>query len=206
MVTYKNASIQPTAADGVKIFGYYNARSTSSSSRVTAGVEEVDITNVVDGTGTAEIKKPLSVKAGSSGNLFEIEYKAVGTMDNGAVSLEKPTAAGWSDMQRDPEKAGYIDVRVNGRSLDDDDINTNGSIVVAYLEDFDHRDRLTFMYGGGTGSATGVKVQPELGFPFFVIEARGSGAGSFDPVRGVETEGTDDAELRSGRFTSRKMA
>ena len=43
--------------------------------------------------------------------------------------------------------------------LDDDDINTNGDIVVAYLEDFDHRDRLTFMYGGGTGSATGVKVQ-----------------------------------------------
>ena len=116
MVTYaKNASIQPTAADGVKIYGYYNARSTSSSSRVTAGVEEVDITNVEDGTGTAEIKKPLSVKAGSSGNLIEIEYKPVGTMDNGSVSLTRP--AGWGAMQRDPEKAGYIDVRLNGRSV-----------------------------------------------------------------------------------------
>ena len=193
VVTYKNASIQPTAADGVEVSGHYNARSTSLSSRVTAGTEEVDITNVVDGTGTAEIKKPLSVKAGSSGNLIEIEYKPVGTMDNGSVSLTRP--AGWSDMQRDPEKAGYIDVRVNGRSLDDDDINTNGSIVVAYLEDFDHRNRLTFMYGGGSGSARGVKVQDDTGFPFFVIEARGSGAGSFDPVRGVETEKTADKDL-----------
>ena len=50
-----------TAAQGVKIYGYYNALSESQSSRVTAGVVEVDITNVEDGTGTAEIKRPLSV-------------------------------------------------------------------------------------------------------------------------------------------------
>ena len=59
-------------------------------------------------------------------------------MDNGSISLERPS--GWGAMQRDPEKANYIDVRLNRRSLDDDQISTNGTVVVVYLEEFDHRD------------------------------------------------------------------
>ena len=198
-VTYKHASIQPTAEQGVKIYGYYNALSTSSSSRVTAGVVDVDISNVADGTGTAEIKRPVSVKAGSSGNLIEIEYKPVGTMDNGSLSLSRPD--GWGAMQRDPEKANYIDVRLNGRSLDDDQISTNGTIVVVYLEEgFDHRDRITFLYGGGTGADKGVKVQDTAGNATFLIESRGSGAGSFLPVRGTEFDGDVAKEFRKVNF------
>ena len=203
VVTYKNASIQPTAEQGVKIYGYYNALSTSSSSRVSAGVVNVDISNVADGTGTAEIKQPstFKVKAGSSDNRFEIEYKPVGTMDNGAVSLSIPTTAGWGKMQRDPEKPNHIDVRLNGRSLGNDQVSTNGDLVVAYLGDgFDHRDRLTFIYGGGTGADIGVKVQDTAGKTTFLIESRGSGAGSFSPVRGVELDGDPAAQLGEVHF------
>ena len=202
VVTYKNASIQPTAAQGVKIYGYYNALSTSSSSRVTAGVVDVDISNVADGTGTAKITRPVppaGVKAGSTGNLIQIEYKPVGTMDNGAISLTRPD--GWGAMQRDPEQANHIDVRLNGRSLDDDQVSTNGTIVVAYLEDgFDHRDTVTFIYGGGTGADKGVKVQDTAGKTTFLIETRGSGAGSFMPVRGVELDGDPAEQLGQVHF------
>ena len=51
------------------------------------------------------------VKAGSDNNIIQVEFTAVGTMDGGAVSLEKPKS--WGDFQADDATIrNYVEVEV----------------------------------------------------------------------------------------------
>ena len=90
VITYggeaKKAIVQDKA-DTVDIKAYYWA--SSGSPRRGAGTVEFEITNVRDGDGIAEIT-PTTVKAGSIDETFTITFEADGTMDGGAVSLERP--------------------------------------------------------------------------------------------------------------------
>ena len=108
------------------------------------------------------------------------------------------------------KKQGILMFVSIGRSLDDDDINTNGSIIVVDLEDFDNTETVShFMYGGGTGSATGVKVQE-----YNWVLPRSSSYRKvssvlveFKPVRRCGNSTRQRIQrIWSGRFTSRKMA
>ena len=66
---------------------------TSSGSR-SAGTVTVNIENVADGTGSAEIATSESIEAGSNDNYVQVKFTAAGTMDGGKVSLEVPARLG----------------------------------------------------------------------------------------------------------------
>ena len=96
-ITYENFTMQSTATstdNPIKIIGKF---SPSSGGLKEAGTVTVDVTQVEDGYGEATIKATAAnaptVKAGSNNNQIIVEFTAVGTMDGGAVSLQKPT--GW---------------------------------------------------------------------------------------------------------------
>ncbi len=106
-ITYENFTMQSQATPAdkpIKITGYF--RPSPSGSLPSAGTVEIDVTQVQDGYGEATIKATAAnaptVKAGSNNNQIIVEFTAVGTMDSGAVSLEKPT--GWGDFQDDDAK------------------------------------------------------------------------------------------------------
>ena len=192
VITYSRVEVQESAEDGVRIYGHFNPSSTFN--RVLAGIEEVDVVNAEDGTGTAEITSSDTVTAGSAGNKIVIQYKAVGTMDGGAVSLRIPS--GWGLLQRDPEKPNYIDVKIGSRSLGEDDIAVAPTVISVTLDEFDHNDTLEFVYGGGTpGSDIGAKVQDEIGTVAFTIYSKGNSNGRFEAVEGIPRAGTIEDDL-----------
>ena len=150
-ITYENFTMQSQATPAdtpIKITGYF--RPSPSGSLPSAGTVEIDVTQVQDGYGEATIKATAAnaptVKAGSNNNQIIVEFTAVGTMDSGAVSLEKPSS--WGDFQNDDAKqANYVDVRVVGGSGRlEQPVDVGSDIVVAHLETFAPNAKLRFTY------------------------------------------------------------
>ncbi len=191
-ITYANFTMQSQATPAdrpVKITGHF--RPSPSGSLLSAGTEEIDVTQVQDGYGEATIKATAAnaptVKAGSNNNQIIVEFTAVGTMDSGAVSLEKPT--GWGDFQDDDAKqANYVEVRVvGGRGKLEQPVNVTADIVVAHLETFAPNAKLRFTYGNA-------EVQSDIGHAEFRIQSNGGGDRSFAYVRGTERTAAEQEE------------
>ena len=181
---------QATPADKpIKITGHF--RPSPSGSFPSAGTVEIDVTQVQDGYGEATIKATAAnaptVKAGSNNNQIIVEFTAVGTMDSGAVSLQKPT--GWGDFQDDDAKqANYVEVRVvGGRGKLEQPVNVTPDIVVARLETFAPNAKLRFTYGNA-------EVQSDIGHAEFEIQSNGGGDRSFALVRGTERTAAEQEE------------
>ena len=191
-ITYENFTMQSQATPAdtpIKITGYF--RPSPSGSLPSAGTVEIDVTQVQDGYGEATIKATAAnaptVKAGSNNNQIIVEFTAVGTMDSGAVSLEKPT--GWGDFQDDDAKqANYVEVRVvGGRGKLEQPVNVTPDIVVARLETFAPNAKLRFTYGNA-------EVQSDIGHAEFTIKSNGGGDRSFALVRGTERTAAEQEE------------
>ena len=193
-IKYENFTMQSRATpadEPIKITGHF--RPSPSGSFLSAGTVEIDVTQVQDGYGEATIKATAAnaptVKAGSNNNQIIVEFTAVGTMDSGAVSLEKPSS--WGDFQDDDAKqANHVDVRVvSGGRLGD--VNVTPDIVVAHLETFAPNARLEFTYGN---RQSGAEVQSDIGHAEFTIQSNGGGDSSFALVRGTERTAAEQEE------------
>ena len=184
-ITYENFTMQSTATRAdrpVEIKGNF---SPSPSGSYKAGMVEIDVTQVQDGYGEATIEAKAAnaptVKAGSNNDQIIVEFTAAGTMDGGAVSLQKPT--GWGDFQDDDAKqANYVEV--SGRL---GDVNVTPDIVVARLETFAPNATLKFTYSNA-------EVQSDIGHAEFTIQSNGGGDRSFALVRGTERTAAEQEE------------
>ena len=166
--------------DGLSIRGYFKVSGERGFRQRDAGTIWVDITNVEDGTGTASITpSPALVRAGSKKNLITVTYTGTGTMDGGAVRFTIPDD--WGAMQDDPLERNYIEVDAagSGATLEGDpEIVDDGLAVEVNLKTFGKGHKVTFTYGGGTGSRDnrGAEAQVELGEATFMIESFGGGS------------------------------
>ena len=185
-------TVQPnaTAVDKPVVVNGYFWTSSPLSKRRSAGTVEIEVTQVKDGYGTATVKaaaaNDATVKAGSDDNVIQVEFTAVGTMDGGAVSLEKPKD--WGDFQADDATtANYIEVNVARGSGKISTVDVGPDIVIAYLETFPAKSTIRFTYGTGTvRSQNGAAAQADIGLAEFTIKTDGDGDGDFDNVRGTE--------------------
>ena len=172
--------------DGLAIHGSYLVSGPVSGKTFrmhSAGIIWIDVTNVDDGAGTANVRPP-SVRASSTNNLMRIVYTGAGTMDGGAVQLIIPN--GWGDAQRsDDTAANYMNVTVGtGAVLKDFEVHDSGRTVEANLTTFGFGDTVMFTYGG-TG-AKGAEAPAEIGDSIFIVEAKGSSNGTFTAVESDE--------------------
>ena len=170
--------------DGLSIRGYF--RVASEFRQRDAGTIWVDVTNAVDGSGTVALSTaPPTVRAGSTNNKITVVYTGIGTMDGGAVSFTRPE--NWGDMQEDPLERNHIDVDVSGAGavLTSSEIVNDGLSVVANLKTFGKGDKITFIYGGGTGArdSRGAVAQADIGETAFTVESMGSADGEFVDIR-----------------------
>ena len=193
-ITYANFTMQSQATPAdkpVEIKGKFQP--SPSGSDPSAGTVEIDVTQVQDGYGEATIRataaNAATVKAGSNNNEIIVEFTAVGTMDGGAVSLQKPP--GWGDFQDDDAKqANYVEVSVvRGGRLGD--VNVTPAIVVARLEIFAPNAKLKFTYGD---RQSGAEAQSDIGHAEFMIKSNGGGDSSFALVRGIERTAAEQEE------------
>ena len=163
-------SLLHNVAGDVKVIGNYR---TSSGARP-AGTAPITITNVEDGAAGAVTISPQQVEAGSNHGVVSVKFTALGTMDDGRVSLELPTS-GWGTFQRDPAQRNYIQVSGNSNvSLEEPGVTVGESSnkAVAKITKLAAGQSFTFVYGGGSaGSANGVEVQDNIGVATFVIES-----------------------------------
>ena len=191
--------------NGVSIRAYF--RASEGLRQRDAGVIWVDVTNVEDGAGTATLTTgPSITRAGSKDNLITVVYTGAGTMDGGAVSLERPE--GWGLMQNDPLKLNYVRVVVSSRAslaaedpitFEEGDKTDGAERVVVTLKTFAKDDTLTFFYGDGSGGAgnKGAEAQDDIADPdingstgaFFTIRSAGSANGVPENIEGVKALG-----------------
>ena len=171
--------------DGLSIRGYF--RVSDEFRQRDAGTIWIDVTNVLDGSGTVALStSPATVRAGSTNNKITVVYTGIGTMDGGAVRFTRPE--GWGDMQDDPLELNHIDVDVSGSGavLTDSEILDDGLSVVANLTTFGKGHKVTFTYGGGTGArdSRGATAQEaEIGESTFMVESMGSSDGDYVDIR-----------------------
>ena len=150
---------------------------TSSGSR-SAGTVTVNIDNVADGAGSAEITSSATIEAGSNNGQIQVKFTAAGTMDKGKVSLEVPS--GWGTPQTDPTKLNYIVVTPSSRVSD---LGIQGNTAIATITKLGSGDSLYFGYGGGTGGDNnGVVVQDNIAVAQFYISSDGEGDDIFELV------------------------
>ena len=193
--TAKKAKVQYTAGTA-RVNGYFKASRYSPERG--AGIVEIDIANVEDGSGTATVASrsgdPNTVRGGSQDDRIIVTFRAVGTMDGGKVSLELPT--GWGDMQRDPTQRNYINMHASGGSLNTPDYGSR--IVVANLKKFGRGATVTFTYGGGTGAQIGAEVQTKIGVADFTIKSSGEGSSIPVLLKGEEQSDSSRGGVNAG--------
>ena len=144
IVTYTNGMVQRTAGE-VKIASHF--LSGGSLPRRVSNVEEITITNVADGTGTATIT-PDNVEAGSNDNTLTVTFKTEGSMDTGRVRLTAPADWGaFQDTEDDPAKdRNYVRrVTSSAGSKNVTDVTIDNDTVTAHLGTFGYGHTLTFV-------------------------------------------------------------
>ena len=170
--------LQEAKEDGVAIEGRF--RSGPGAADVIAETVLVDVVASEDGSGMATLS-PSTIQTGLYESSLTVTFMADGTMDNGSVTLMIPM--GWGQLQTDPEKRNYIEARVNGRSVSRDNLSVRSDRVTAFLTDFGANSRLQFIYGGGTGSMTGIEGQDNAATTYFTIMSDADGNGTSAPSR-----------------------
>ena len=129
----KSATLIHNVAADVKVIGNYR---TSSGARP-AGTATITITNVKDGAAGTVTISPQQVEAGSNHGVVSVKFTALGTMDDGRVSLELPTT-GWGTFQRDPAQRNYVQISGNSNvSLEEPGVTAGESSNKAVAKDYE---------------------------------------------------------------------
>ena len=186
VVTYKKGMVQRTAGE-VEIKGYF--KPGGGLPERASDIQDVTITNVADGSGTATIDRD-SVDAGSNDNRIIIRYKADGSMDGGQVRLEIPGGWALDGLQGDdPDGDNYVKVQAEsgGELREDSAIGTDR--VVAYLGDFGYNNQVRFTFDN-------LQAQRSLGIANFTIYSAGTRGEDLIPVEGVAIPEGVDTELK----------
>ena len=138
------------------------------------------VKNVAKGTGTVTFNTgdpvdPSRVAAASSGNQITFDFKAVGTMDGGAVSMDVP--GDWSSPQRVSGVAGYVTASTpSGGSVGE--VAVNGQNVTVPIITLGPGQIVRIVYGSGSGSS-GAVAQANAGGATFVFRSNGRSASDF---------------------------
>ena len=186
------ATVDEDDEDGLRIRGYF--RVSDEFPQRDAGTIWADVTNAEDGSGTVAVATP-TVRAGSTNNKITVVYTGIGTMDGGAVRFTIPED--WGAMQDDPLELNHIDVDVSGAGavLSSSEIVDEGLSVVANLKTFGKGDKVTFIYGGGTGAhdMRGATAQADIGEATFIVESMGSAdSGEYEDIRDDDAADSTD--------------
>ena len=157
------------------------------------------VKNVEKGKGTVTFNTgdPVDqsrVAAASSGNQITFDFKAVGTMNGGAVSMDVP--GNWSSPQRTQGVAGYVVVSApSGGSLGTASVSDNTVTVPINTLAADQIVRI--VYGSGSGSS-GAVAQDNAGGATFVFKTKGSGGDDFAAIGNHPTVNVTNARDGSG--------
>ena len=181
--------------DGLAIRGYYQTSNEAGFRQRNTETIWVDVTNVESGTGTATVStEPTTVRAGSTHNKVTVTFTGAGTMDDGMIRLTIPE--GWGPMQTDPLEPNHIAVSVSGTgaALADPGFELVGGddmMVEVYLKTFGKGSKVTFTYGGGTGTRDkrGATAQSDIREAIFMLESKGNSADDFAEI-------TDEASVK----------
>ena len=163
------------------------------------------VKNVEKGKGTVTFNTgdPVDrsrVAAASSGNQITFDFKAVGTMNGGAVSMDVP--GNWSSPQRTQGVAGYVAVSApSGGSLGTASVSDNTVTVPINTLAADQIVRI--VYGSGSGSS-GAVAQDNAGGATFVFKTKGSGGDDFAAIGNHPTVNVTNARDGSGTMTVKR--
>ncbi len=166
---------------------------------------ELTVKNVEKGRGTVTFNTgdPVDqsrVAAASSGNQITFDFKAVGTMNGGAVSMDVP--GNWSPPQRTQGVAGYVTVSApSGGSLGAASVSDNTVTVPINTLAADQIVRI--VYGSGSGSS-GAVAQDNAGGATFVFKTKGSGGDDFEAIGNHPTVNVTNARDGSGTMTVKR--
>ena len=139
------------------------------------------VKNVAKRTGTVTFNTgdpvdPSRVAAASTGNQITFDFKAVGTMDGGAVSMDVP--GNWSPPQDVSGVAGYVTASAPlGGSVGK--ASVNGQNVTVPITTLGPGQIVRIVYGSGSGSS-GAVAQDNAGGATFTFKSKGSGGDNFD--------------------------
>ena len=169
-----------------------------------AGSPEFMVKNVVKGSGTVTFNTgdpvdPSRVAAASTGNQITFDFKAAGTMDGGAVSMDVP--GNWSPPQRVSGVAGYVTASTpSGGSIGALVVDGNNVLVPIVTLSPDLIVRI--VYGSGSGSS-GAVAQDNAGGATFIFKSKGSSGDNFDDstIGNQPTVNVTNARDGSGMMT-----
>ena len=163
------------------------------------------VKNVEKGKGTVAFNTgdPVDqsrVAAASSGNQITFDFKAVGTMNGGAVSMDVP--GNWSPPQRTQGVAGYVTVSApSGGSLGA--ASVSGNTVTVPINTLAADQIVRIVYGSGSGSS-GAVAQDNAGGATFVFKTKGSGGDDFEAIGNQPTVNITNARDGSGTMTVKR--
>ena len=184
-------ALVPSDAGSLKVTGFFRV---TDRPEFEAGTIDMEITNVIDGSGTAKITTPntFTLDAGSTGNTIVVEFEASGTMDGGEVLLEiQDTQDTWGNLSEISGQDNHIAVTARPRSATPRSVSVGDDFVLVYLETFGKGDTLIF-------TLQGVTAQNDIETTAFRVFSAGSAAGTREPLAGEDNPDGDDADRLLG--------
>ena len=157
---------------------------------------ELTVKNVEKGRGTVivETGDPVDDQrvAASSSNQITFNFKAVGTMNGGAVSMDVP--GNWSPPQLTRGLPGYVTVS-SGGSIGA--ASVSGNTVTVPINTLAADQIVKIVYGSGS-SDSGAIAQDNAGGATFVFKTKGSGGDDFKAIGNQPTVNVTNARDGSG--------
>ena len=157
------------------------------------------VNNAMKGTGTvAYLSGPIA--SASSGNQLTFDFKAVGTMNGGAVSMEVPPD--WSAPQLIQGVAGYTSALTpSGGSVGRLSVSeTSDRVVIVPINTLGPDQIVKIIYGRGSGSS-GAVAQENAGGGTFIFKTKGSSGDDFESIGNQPTVLVTNAPDGSGTMT-----
>lgn len=166
------------------------------------------VKNVAKTTGTVTFNTgdpvdPSRVAAASSGNQITFDFKAVGTMDGGGVSMDVP--GDWSPPGAVSGVAGYVTASTpSGGSIGAPIIN--GQNVTVPINTLGPGQIVRIVYGSGSGSS-GAIAQANAGGATFVFKSNGRSPSDFADaaISNHPTINVTNARDGSGTMTVKRI-
>jgi hypothetical protein len=157
------------------------------------------VNNAMKGTGdVAYLSGPIA--SASSGNQLTFDFKAVGTMNGGAVSMEVPPD--WSPPRLTQGVAGYTSALTPaGGSVGQLSVSeTSDRVVIVPINTLGPDQIVKIIYGRGSGSS-GAVAQENAGGGTFIFKTKGSSGDDFESIGNQPTVLVTNAPDGSGTMT-----
>ena len=157
------------------------------------------VNNAMKGTGdVAYLSGPIA--SASSGNQLTFDFKAVGTMNGGAVSMEVPPD--WTAPQVTQGVAGYTSALTPaGGSVGQLFVSeTSDRVVIVPIITLGPEQIVKIIYGRGSGSS-GALAQENAGGGTFIFKTKGSSGDDFESIGNQPTVIVTNAPDGSGTIT-----